>query len=190
MGVEDCQWFTLEKANDHCILYEECDDQFDCETCATGEKKCAHGYHGTTPAPPKANKDGSAVIVKVTQSSRWANAWTGTRLIDGKGLDGRWGSQACAATSDAYRPSNLVDGYEFFSLELEAPQKKLPESKLQTGWIVVSTEGIMSVSQSVPHQSMIPMSHYVYQKLLNSRRMPVCKITFARENRVKANLSK
>ena len=61
--------------------------------------------------------------MKVTQSSRWANAWTGTRLIDGKGLDGRWGSQACAATSDAYRPTNLVDGYEFFSLELEAPQK-------------------------------------------------------------------
>ena len=44
--VEDCQWFTLEKANDHCILYEECNDQFDCETCATGEKKCANGYKG------------------------------------------------------------------------------------------------------------------------------------------------
>ena len=43
---EDCQWFTLEKANDHCIIYEECNDQFDCETCATGEKNCAHGYHG------------------------------------------------------------------------------------------------------------------------------------------------
>ena len=42
----DCQWFTLEKSNDHCILYEECNDQFDCETCATGEKNCAHGYHG------------------------------------------------------------------------------------------------------------------------------------------------
>ena len=44
--VEDCQWFTLEKANDHCILYEECNDQFDCETCATGERKCANGYKG------------------------------------------------------------------------------------------------------------------------------------------------
>ena len=44
--VEDCQWFTLEKANDHCILYEECNDQFDCETCASGEKKCANGYKG------------------------------------------------------------------------------------------------------------------------------------------------
>ena len=44
--MEDCQWFTLEKANDHCILYEECNDQFDCETCASGEKKCAHGYKG------------------------------------------------------------------------------------------------------------------------------------------------
>merc|ERR1712008_199412 len=51
MGVEDCKWFTLEKKNDHCILYEECEDQFDCETCATGEKKCANGYKGTTPAP-------------------------------------------------------------------------------------------------------------------------------------------
>ena len=44
--VEDCQWFTLEKKNDHCILYEECEDQFDCETCATGEKKCGNGYKG------------------------------------------------------------------------------------------------------------------------------------------------
>ena len=44
--VVDCQWFTLEKKNDHCVLYEECHDQFDCETCATGEKKCANGYKG------------------------------------------------------------------------------------------------------------------------------------------------
>ena len=44
--VWDCQWFTLEKAHDHCILYEECDDKFDCETCATGTRNCAHGYHG------------------------------------------------------------------------------------------------------------------------------------------------
>ena len=44
--VLDCQWFTLEKAHDHCILYEECDDKFDCETCATGTRNCAHGYHG------------------------------------------------------------------------------------------------------------------------------------------------
>ena len=44
--VEDCQWFTLEKDSDHCILYEECNDPFDCETCATGEKKCANGYKG------------------------------------------------------------------------------------------------------------------------------------------------
>jgi len=54
--VEDCQWFTLEKANDHCILYEECNDQFDCETCATGEKKCANGYKGTTPGVPTGPK--------------------------------------------------------------------------------------------------------------------------------------
>ena len=42
----DCNWFTLEKEHDNCILYEECHDQFDCETCATGEKDCARGYHG------------------------------------------------------------------------------------------------------------------------------------------------
>jgi len=58
--VEDCQWFTLEKANDHCILYEECNDQFDCETCASGEKKCANGYKGTTPAPASNPGNGSA----------------------------------------------------------------------------------------------------------------------------------
>jgi len=50
----DCEWFTLEKDNDHCILYEECENQFDCDTCASGEKKCANGYKGTTPAPPAA----------------------------------------------------------------------------------------------------------------------------------------
>jgi len=49
--VEDCQWFTLEKDNNHCILYEECDDHFDCETCATGEAKCANGLKGTTGPP-------------------------------------------------------------------------------------------------------------------------------------------
>merc|ERR1711992_496400 len=58
---EDCQWFTLEKANDHCIIYEECNDQFDCETCATGEKNCARGYHGTTPKPA-ASKEPVKVI--------------------------------------------------------------------------------------------------------------------------------
>ena len=42
----DCMWFTLEKEHDNCILYEECHDQFDCETCATGEKDCARGYRG------------------------------------------------------------------------------------------------------------------------------------------------
>jgi len=50
--IEDCAWFTLEKSNDHCILYEECDDKFDCETCATGEAKCANGFKGTTPSAP------------------------------------------------------------------------------------------------------------------------------------------
>ena len=43
---QDCQWFTLEKRNHHCILYEECNKQFNCDTCATGEKKCSMGYHG------------------------------------------------------------------------------------------------------------------------------------------------
>jgi len=65
--VEDCQWFTLEKANDHCILYEECNDQFDCETCASGEKKCAHGYKGTTVDPPANNSslDNSVQVKRV-----------------------------------------------------------------------------------------------------------------------------
>merc|ERR1711953_431293 len=58
----DCQWFTLEKSNDHCLLYEECNDQFDCETCATGEKNCAHGYHGTTPQPATAMMSASTML--------------------------------------------------------------------------------------------------------------------------------
>ena len=62
------------------------------------------------------------------QSTKWAwNSPTGTspRLIDGKGIDGRWSSIGCAGTSDAYRPEKLIEsaGREWFSLELDAPQK-------------------------------------------------------------------
>merc|ERR1712110_688809 len=43
---DDCNWYTLEKQHDHCILYEDCDKHDDtCETCATGPKYCANGYH-------------------------------------------------------------------------------------------------------------------------------------------------
>ena len=41
-----CNFFTLEKQNDHCILYEDCDVRIDCETCASGAKYCSLGYHG------------------------------------------------------------------------------------------------------------------------------------------------
>ena len=43
---ELCKWYTLEKSNDHCLLYEDCIPLNDCDTCATGEKSCSHGYHG------------------------------------------------------------------------------------------------------------------------------------------------
>merc|ERR1711934_82004 len=148
MGVEDCQWFTLEKANDHCILYEECDDQFDCETCATGEKKCAHGYHGTTPAPARAareaktNEDGSAVIVGATQSTKWGPG-TAPRLFDGLGINGRWYTRGCAGTSDAYKPDKLIERYgaarEWFSLELDAPQKNSPRPNRQEDGLLLGT---------------------------------------------------
>jgi len=43
---DQCNWYTLEKMHDHCILYEDCDLHDDhCDTCATGPKLCSHGYH-------------------------------------------------------------------------------------------------------------------------------------------------
>ena len=44
--VAECMWFTLEKTHNHCILYEGCEAQLECETCATGERECSAGYHG------------------------------------------------------------------------------------------------------------------------------------------------
>ena len=43
---ELCKWYTLEKSNDHCLLYEDCVPLNDCDTCASGEKSCSRGYHG------------------------------------------------------------------------------------------------------------------------------------------------
>merc|ERR1712045_101632 len=40
-----CNWYTLEKTRDHCILYKDCDLHDEtCTTCATGPKSCSHGY--------------------------------------------------------------------------------------------------------------------------------------------------
>ena len=41
-----CMWYTLEKTNNHCVLYENCDVKNECETCASGERLCSVGYHG------------------------------------------------------------------------------------------------------------------------------------------------
>ena len=42
----DCTHYTLEKTNDHCLLYEDCNETFACDTCASGEKDCTRGYGG------------------------------------------------------------------------------------------------------------------------------------------------
>merc|ERR1712038_2119613 len=49
--VAECMYFTLEKTHNHCILYEGCEAQLECETCATGERECSAGYHGPTESP-------------------------------------------------------------------------------------------------------------------------------------------
>merc|ERR1712038_1426426 len=51
---ESCMWYTLEKTHDHCVLYEDCDVQNDCATCASGTRDCSVGYHGPTQAPTQA----------------------------------------------------------------------------------------------------------------------------------------
>ena len=41
-----CEYYTLEKKHDFCLLYEDCLNSTYCDTCATGHKDCSHGYHG------------------------------------------------------------------------------------------------------------------------------------------------
>ena len=43
---EECNFYTFEKANDVCVLYEDCPVTIDCETCASGAQYCSRGYHG------------------------------------------------------------------------------------------------------------------------------------------------
>ena len=42
-----CKWYTLDKAIDSCVLYENCTLHTEvCDTCATGPEDCLRGYHG------------------------------------------------------------------------------------------------------------------------------------------------
>ena len=43
-----CNYFTIEKQDDHCVLYEDCGDTVRCDTCASGAKYCSRGYQGET----------------------------------------------------------------------------------------------------------------------------------------------
>jgi len=41
-----CEWYTYDKKDDNCVLYEDCFTSSRCDTCATGPKSCSRGYHG------------------------------------------------------------------------------------------------------------------------------------------------
>ena len=41
-----CEYYTLEKSKDYCILYEDCLETEGCDTCWTGRKYCSRGYQG------------------------------------------------------------------------------------------------------------------------------------------------
>ena len=41
-----CEYYTLEKKADFCVLYEDCLKSTYCDTCATGRQYCSRGYHG------------------------------------------------------------------------------------------------------------------------------------------------
>jgi len=41
-----CEWYTYNKKDDHCVLYENCNSTISCDTCASGPKDCSKGYHG------------------------------------------------------------------------------------------------------------------------------------------------
>ena len=43
-----CNFFTIEKQNNHCVLYEDCGDTVRCHSCASGAKYCSRGYQGET----------------------------------------------------------------------------------------------------------------------------------------------
>jgi len=50
---DDCGYYTYEKTNMHCVLYEDCNkgtdgEWLECNTCFTGEKSCGLGFLGTT----------------------------------------------------------------------------------------------------------------------------------------------
>ena len=42
----DCRFYTLERESGHCVLYEDCSDTIDCDTCASGKKYCSGGNNG------------------------------------------------------------------------------------------------------------------------------------------------
>ena len=42
----DCRFYTLEREGGHCVLYEDCRDTVDCDTCASGKKYCSGGDDG------------------------------------------------------------------------------------------------------------------------------------------------
>merc|ERR1712038_2007461 len=45
----ECNFYTLEKTHDHCLLYEDCEVKNPCDTCASGPRHCSVGYHDPTP---------------------------------------------------------------------------------------------------------------------------------------------
>ena len=42
-----CKFYTFEKNNNLCVLYEDCNTKEECEDCASGPRECYLGYHGT-----------------------------------------------------------------------------------------------------------------------------------------------
>merc|ERR1712010_83220 len=50
----DCEYYTYEKKDDHCMLFKDCNSTISCDTCATGKKYCSNGYHGDDEAVAEA----------------------------------------------------------------------------------------------------------------------------------------
>ena len=51
----ECNFYTLEKTHDHCLLYEDCEVKNPCDTCASGPRHCSVGYHDPTPCQTDAD---------------------------------------------------------------------------------------------------------------------------------------
>jgi len=112
----DCEYYTYDKKDDHCVIFKNCNTTISCDTCATGKKYCSKGYHGDDEAVTE------AVTVPVVDNSwtcaeDWSMTFTLTKsgfMIRRNGFDlsDIWGPGKPGDGSDSLACSYIVDNCE------------------------------------------------------------------------------